>query len=93
MNKKTATNWIAIGLFMAIGANIIRGIMAESSTAGSLGEGVLQVASLIGAAIYVVGLCFYSRAKGHNWAWGLTGLLCLVGGISVAFLKDRSATK
>ena len=90
MKKKKALNLVAVGLLIAVGTNVIRGALGDSSDGSSFVEGFLKFVGLIGVAIYVVGLSLFARAKGHTWAWGLTGLACLVGGVSVAFLKDRS---
>ena len=75
------------GLAVLITLNVISGALAEN---GSSGAGVLSGIALIGAVCYVVGLCFLARAKGRCWAWGLTGLMCVVGGITVPLLKERT---
>ncbi len=45
--------------------------------------------SLIGTVLLIVGLSFYAKAKGRNPAWGLMGLLSIIGLIVLALLKDR----
>ncbi len=44
---------------------------------------------LVGTVLLIVGLSFYAKAKGHHAAWGLMGLLSLIGLIVLACLKDR----
>jgi hypothetical protein len=87
MNKKTSINIVAIGLVVAIGANVIGGAIDESSPGA--GGSLLKFLGIVGGLVYVAGLCFLARAKGRAWAWGLSGLFCLVGGIAVPLLKEK----
>ncbi len=51
---------------------------------------LIGVAGLwIGAGLLVVGLGYYASAKGHHWAWGLVGLLSIIGLLILAALPDR----
>ena len=86
MNKKTSTNITAIGLVILVGANVIAGAISEN---GGGGSEAIQAVGLVGGVAYIVGLCLLARAKNRCWAWGLTGLLCVVGGISVVMLKEK----
>lgn len=86
MNKKTSSTIAVSGLAVLIVLNVISGSLAEN---GAPGSEILQSVGLIGGAAYVIGLCLLARAKGRNWAWGLTGLICVIGGITVPLLKER----
>lgn len=44
---------------------------------------------LTGTIALIVGLAFYAKAKGRNPAWGLLGLLTILGIIALALLKDH----
>lgn len=46
---------------------------------------------LAGTALLLAGLAFYAKAKGRHPAWGLFGLLSIVGVIVLGILPDRSA--
>ena len=91
MNRKQSINAIAIGLFVAVGTNVIRGAIGED-TGGSFLTDLLKFVGILGGLVYIVGLCFYARSKNRAWAWGLTGFFCLIGGVAVALLKDKSAS-
>ena len=71
---------------MLITFNVIAGALSEN---GAPGTEVLQAVALIGGLGYVVGLCLLARAKGRSWAWGLMGLMCVVGGVVVPILKEK----
>ena len=43
---------------------------------------------LVGAGFVIVGLSYYAMAKGRTPAWGLMGILSIVGLIVLACLKD-----
>lgn len=47
------------------------------------------VVQVVGTVLLIVGLSFYARAKGHHPAWGLMGLLSIIGLIVLAVLPDR----
>lgn len=56
----------------------------DSSRAGL---GALLVA--VGTVMLIVGLCYYAKAKGRNAAWGLLGILSLIGVVVLAVMPDR----
>ncbi len=90
MTKKTAATIAAFGLTLLIVPNFIMGALSEGGTATSGAmEIILGITSLLGAVSYVVGLCLVARSKGRHWTWGLTGLLCVVGGVVVLLLKTK----
>ena len=43
---------------------------------------------LLGTGLLIAGLAFYAKAKGRNPAWGLMGLLSIIGLIVLACLPD-----
>lgn len=43
----------------------------------------------LGAGMLIVGLGYYASAKGHHWAWGLMGMLSIIGLLVLAALPDR----
>ena len=42
----------------------------------------------VGYVLVIVGLCIYARMKGRSWAWGLFGLLSIIGIIVLYFLGE-----
>lgn len=46
--------------------------------------------SLVGGACLIIGCCYYSKAKGHHAAWGLLGLLSLIGLIILVCFTDKN---
>jgi hypothetical protein len=77
------------GIFL--GAILPAVVNSSIDTSGGL-KPILTLIELAGLVIYCVGLGIVARTKGHSAFWGLTGLLCMVGGIAVAFLKNRNST-
>lgn len=53
------------------------------------GETVGLIVQIAGTILLIVGLSFYARAKGRHPAWGLLGLLSIIGLIVLAVLPDR----
>jgi len=49
---------------------------------------LLALASLLGTVLFIIGLCYYAKAKGRSGWWGLMGFLSLIGLIVLACLKD-----
>ncbi len=86
-NKTTARDLVAIGLALTILPNVLGGALAEEGN-GVFG-GLVKVLMLVGLVVYVGGLCLVAKNRGRSWAWGLTGLCCVVGGVVVLFLKPR----
>ena len=46
--------------------------------------------ALGGSLLLIIGLGFYAKAKGRHPAWGLMGLLSLIGVLVLACLTDRT---
>lgn len=68
------------GLIMQIAGNLMRSNPENASTG-------LAVA-VIGSVLLIVGLALYAMAKGRSPAWGLMGLLSIIGLIVLAMLQD-----
>ena len=78
--KKKGDNLTIIGFIVHIGALYF------------LGGSVLgQLLGFVGLIVFTVGCTFLAKAKGHNGAWGLFGLLSLIGYfILLACLRDKA---
>ena len=76
---------LAIGI-PGIALQILGSIMRQQPGASP----AWTAAVLLGTVLLIAGLAFYARAKGRNPAWGLMGLLSLVGLIILALLKDHA---
>jgi len=89
MKKKRAITLIVLGLAVGILAIMIQSSMHDPARGTGVIEDILKFVGIIGSLVYICGLCLFAKAKGRNPCWGLTGLLCLVGGITVAIIKER----
>lgn len=49
-----------------------------------------QAIYVVGTLLLIAGLGFYAKAKGRSLAWGLMGLLSIIGLIVLAMLEDRA---
>lgn len=77
---KTKTNlYIGCGILLQIARAFIFG---DSPLGELLGVG--------GAILFLVGCCCYAKAKGHHAAWGLLGLLSILGLIILICFRDRN---
>jgi nicotinamide riboside transporter PnuC len=82
-NKKK-TN---LGVGLGIGVQIVGRIMQATGSTATATLGVLLV--LAGLAIFIWGCAMYMQGKGYHPAWGLLGLLSVIGLIILAVLRDR----
>jgi glycerol uptake facilitator-like aquaporin len=71
------------GLILQIAGNVMM-------RSGPDKEGVGLLVGIIGTALLMGGLMMYARAKGRSPAWGLMGLLSIIGLIVLAMLEDRA---
>ena len=44
---------------------------------------------LIGSVLLIIGCCYYAKGKGYHGAWGLLGLLNIIGLIILICMKDK----
>jgi hypothetical protein len=65
------------------------GVVAPQGQAET-GHPLWLLVALVGTVLLIAGLSFYAKAKGRSPAWGLMGLLSIIGLIVLACLKDRS---
>ena len=78
-------------LFILLGIAVQFGGAAVASAVGS---DVLSILSRIGGAIlFVSGCCYYAKGKGYHVAWGLLGLLSLIGLLVLVCLRDKNKTE
>ncbi|TNF05994.1 MAG: hypothetical protein EP323_05515 [Gammaproteobacteria bacterium] len=56
---------------------------------GGLNE--LPVVTLIGGILLIAGLAYYAKSKNRLPAWGLLGLLSILGIVILGLLPDKSA--
>ena len=91
MTKNASKNLIGLGLFLLFGVQFASGTIDEGGEPGTLLAAAIITGAVVGLISYIAGLGFYAKAKGQPLAWGMSGLLCIVGGIAVAFLKDKSS--
>ena len=77
---KSKTNlYIGIGLVLQI---------AQMVFFGDSLLGLLSV--LVGWVLFIIGCCCYSKGKGHSAAWGLLGLLSLIGLVLLVMFPDKN---
>lgn len=77
---KTKTNlFIALGLVLKVLGNLI----ARSSPL------IGWMIAAVGGVLFIMGCCFYAKAKGYHGAVGLIGLLSCVGLIVLVVLPDK----
>lgn len=76
--------WGVPGLLVQVVGVILRNTSGTESLP-ILGELVL----LLGAVMLIVGLAYYAKGKGYHPAWGLLGLLSLIGFIVLGVMPDR----
>jgi hypothetical protein len=53
---------------------------------------LLAIGQGSGAALLIIGLCYYAKGKGHHPALGLLGLFCCIGWAILWFLPDKTKT-
>jgi len=76
-----------IGIGLAIAIWILGGVLVVLLGEDS-GESMNAVVGL-GIIPFVYGLCCYAKGKGYNGAWGLLGLLTIIGLIILACFPDK----
>lgn len=81
------------GIAMQIGGRVMM-VMSEPSTDPRVKQDTsLELPglglALVGTVLLIIGLGLYAKSKGHHGAWGLMGLLSIIGLIVLACLPDR----
>ena len=80
--KSKTISFVIAGLIL----QIVGGIIAK---AGFLGAMVGGPVALLGSVLLIMGCCFYAKAKGYAWWFGLLGLLSCVGLVVLYLLPDQ----
>ena len=73
---------------IGVGLGLILQMVSRSMTAPEQAT-VSLVLLVIGALVFIWGCCEYAKGKGYNSAWGLLGILSLIGLIVLALMPDR----
>jgi hypothetical protein len=80
--KSKTVTFLVVGLVLKIVGNIL-------AHAGFLGGLVGYPILALGALIFIMGCCFYAKAKGYAWWVGLLGLLTVIGLLVLYVLPDK----
>jgi hypothetical protein len=81
------------GIVLQILGNVMYrsgGTVAPMGQTPVKGNPLWLLVALAGTVLLIAGLSFYAKAKGRSPAWGLMGLLSIIGLIVLACLKDLS---
>jgi len=82
---KTKTNIFAgLGLVLQLGSRMMV-VGNQDPNQAALWTLVL----LVGWVLIIVGCVYYAKGKGYSGAWGLLGLLNVIGFIILVLFKDR----
>ena len=79
--KRKSNLVILLGIAVQFGGGIIADMMEIDAMGAAF--------RFSGAILFIVGCCYYAKGKGHNSAWGLLGLLSLIGLLVLVCLRDR----
>ena len=66
----------------------IPGIILQLASGGIENQGLSLTLGVVGTAMLIAGLAYYAKGKGRNPAWGLMGLLSILGLIVLCLLPD-----
>lgn len=81
---KTKTNvFVGLGLILQLGSRMMVAGQ-DPDTWGVWGLGIL-----VGWVLVIIGCAYYAKGKGYNGAWGLLGLLSIIGLIILVLFRDR----
>lgn len=80
--KSKTVSFVVSGLLLQI-------VGSALAKAGFLGWLVGGPAALLGSVLLIMGCCFYAKAKGYAWWFGLLGLLSCIGLIVLYVLPDQ----
>lgn len=79
---KTKTN-LFVGLGLAL--NVLAGWVLP----GRVGPGIILVLAVAGSVLFITGCCFYAKGKEYHAAWGLLGLLSIIGLLVFICMRDK----
>ncbi|MGH2750762.1 MAG: hypothetical protein ACRDK3_07805 [Actinomycetota bacterium] len=80
-----------LGVGLGLGVQIAGRVLQGSPSSATAALGALLVAG--GLAVFVWGCAMYMQGKGYHSAWGLLGLLSVIGLIVLVLLRDRQPEK
>ncbi|MFC1710158.1 hypothetical protein ACFL0F_00665 [Patescibacteria group bacterium] len=81
--KKIANLWLIIGFLIWLAGNAVRQYYLSMAIIGWL-------LFLIGFSMFIFGCMNYVKAKGYHWAFGLLGILSLIGLIILVLLPNKN---
>jgi uncharacterized membrane protein len=87
--KRKTNIGVGIGLVLQIIGNVLAGPGDAIGRAPLIGFFLL----LIGLGFFIWGCMSYSKGKGHHPAWGLLGLLSIIGLIVLVLFPDKYKNK
>ena len=87
--KRNTNIGVGIGLVLQIAGNLLIG--PEDAVGAAPLIGLLLL--FVGLGFFIWGCMSYSKGKGHHPAWGLLGLLSLIGLIILVLFPDKHKGK
>ena len=75
---------------IGIGLGILLQISGKASSNGGDSSLIIgELLILVGAGLFIWGCVSYVKGKGHHGAWGILGLLSIIGLIILALFPDK----
>lgn len=85
--KKKGNIGTALAILTAVVLGIIAAIVTDTSKRTDF---FLQVICILPTIfLFIYGLYCYAKGKGYHGAWGLLGILTIIGLLIIAFFPDR----
>src|ERR1051326_3275920 len=83
------------GLLLEIGCTVLVNVFAAKAKAhtGAPPDWVvypLLIGVIVGAVLFITGLCYYAKSKGYSAVLGILGLLSCIGLLILAVLPDKA---
>jgi hypothetical protein len=93
LNRKSLAFGVP-GIILQLAGNFMAraeafGLSSPGSGGPPGGAGLWLVVSVLGTILLIYGLCLYAKSKGYHPAFGLLGLLSILGIIILAVLPDK----
>ena len=67
---------------------ILLGIIAQV-VGKMMSQDIGSLIALAGVVLFIIGCSYYAKGKGHHGAWGLLGLLSIVGLLVLVCMRDK----
>jgi len=84
--QKKSNMGVGVGLVLELGGAVLPILLPSGGPVMAL---LSLGAFVVGAALFIWGLCSYAQAKGYSGVCGLLGLLSIVGLLILALLPDQ----